>query len=125
MMRGDRKGYWGTGGESFGGGGVGENLGGDTTGSSGMCEILGSFEESVVIDVPLDFQCLNSLLNVGCVVLEKAVPPYVSIQSLVFQLCEGSVDDQAVVRCWVEDIDGIISKGGDSVEVGHGVWTCS
>ena len=82
--RGNRKGYWGVGSESFSGGGVVENLGGDTTGTSGLCDILGSFEEFVVIDVAFDFQCLNLLLNIGGVVLEKAIPPYVSIQSRVF-----------------------------------------
>ena len=84
--RGCRKGYWVLGGESFGGVGVGEDLGSDATGGSCVCEVLSGFEEFVVVDVTVDFQCLNSSLNVGHVVLEKAIPPYVSIQSWVFQL---------------------------------------
>ena len=83
--RGNRNGYWGTG-ESFGGGGVGEDLGSDATGASGLRDILGCFEEFVVVNVAFDLQCLNSSLNVGGVVLEKAIPLYVSIQSRVFQL---------------------------------------
>ena len=83
--RGNRKGYWGTG-ETFGGGGVGEDLGGDATGTSGMSEELGGFEESVVVNVAVGLQALYVSLNIGTVVLEKAIPPYVSIQSRVFQL---------------------------------------
>ena len=82
--RGYRKGYWGIGSQSFSGGGVGEDLGGDAARASDVCNVLGSLEESVVVDVVFDFQCLNSPLNVGCVVLEKAIPAYISIQSRVF-----------------------------------------
>ena len=84
--RGYRKGYWGIGGESFSGGSVGEDLSSDSAGGSGVREVLGGFEEFVIVGVAFHLQCSNSSLNVGCVILEKAIPPYVSIQSRVFQL---------------------------------------
>ena len=124
MTRGNRKGYWGTG-KLFSGGGVGENLGGDSTGSPGVGDELGCFEELVVVNVALDLQFLNALLNVSGVTLEKAVPPYVSIQSRVFQLCEGSVDEWAVVGDSVKDVHQVILKRGGAVEIGHGVRSCS
>ena len=85
MTRGNRKGYRGMD-EAFGGWGVGEDLGGDSTGSPGMCDELGHFEEFVVVGIAFDLQFADAPLNVGAVFLEKAVPLNVSIQSRVFQL---------------------------------------
>ena len=61
-------------------------MGGDAAGTSGVGEELDGLEDSVVVGVAFDLQSLYMLLNVGAVVLEKVVPPYVSIQSRVFQL---------------------------------------
>ena len=43
MTRGNRNGYWGTG-ESFCGGGIGKDMSGDATGTSGVGDVLGGLK---------------------------------------------------------------------------------